>query len=162
MATRVGDINPEAVLYLSEKLNKNYRELEQYFNNECGLLGLSGRSSDIRGLIEYEKNGGTDSTLALKIYVNRIKQYIGHMAVVLGGVDLLILAGTVGERSAIIRSRIFDGLDFLGFNFNEMTNEQSVGIETTLSTVDSSAKILVIKTDEMEEIAAVVYQLASN
>jgi acetate kinase len=162
MATRVGDIDPGAVLYLSEKLNKNYRELEQYFNNECGLLGLSGRSSDIRELIEYEKAGDADSALALKIYVNRIKQYIGRMAAVLGGVDLLILAGTVGERSAIMRSRIFDGLDFLGFNFDKTINEQSIGIETTLSTVDSPAKILVIKTDEMEEIAAVVYQLASN
>lgn len=159
MATRVGDIDAGAVLYLSEKLNKDFKELEHYFNNECGLLGLSGKSSDIRELIEYEKNGDADSALALETYVNRIKGYIGHMAAILGGVDLLILAGTVGERSFIMRERICNGLEFLGIELNKELNNQSEGVEVELSKPESKAKILVIKTDEMEEIAKITNNL---
>ncbi len=159
MATRVGDLDPCAVLYLSEKLNKDYKELGQYFNNECGLLGLSGKSSDIRELLTNEKAGDADSTLALKVYVHRLKQYIGKMAADLGGVDLLILAGTVGERSFVMRERICNGLEFLGLELDQNLNNKLVGIDAEISKVNSKAKILVIKTDEMEEIAKVTNNL---
>lgn len=159
MATRVGDIDPGAVLYLAEKLNKDFKELESYFNNECGLLGLSGKSNDIRELLEYEKNGDADAALALKTYTNRIKQYIGRMAAILGGVDLLILAGTVGERSFIIRQRICENLSFLGIELDEDLNNNSSGIDVELSKPQSKTKILVIKTDEMEEIAKITRNL---
>jgi acetate kinase len=159
MATRVGDLDPGAVLYLSEKLNKDYRELGQYFNNECGLLGLSGKSSDIRELLTNEQAGDADSTLALKVYVHRLKQYIGKMAAVLGGVDLLILAGTVGERSFIMRQRVCEGLEYLGLELDEEFNNTLVGIDAEISKTNSKSKILVIKTDEMEEIAKVTNNL---
>lgn len=159
MATRVGDIDAGAVLYLSEKLGKSVDELEYYFNNQCGLLGLSGKSSDIRELIELEKNGDLDSTLALKVYVTRIKQYIGRMAAILGGVDLLILAGTVGERSFIMRERICENLEFLGIELDKEINNASNGIDVKLSKNGSKTKILVIKTDEMEEIAKITNNL---
>lgn len=159
MATRVGDIDPGAVLYLSEKLNKDFKELEGYFNNECGLLGLSGKSSDIRELLELEKNGDADSALALETYVNRLKGYIGRMAAILGGVDLLILAGTVGERSIIMRNRICSNLEFLGIELDQDINNASNGIDVELSKAGSKTKILVIKTDEMEEIAKITNNL---
>jgi acetate kinase len=159
MATRVGDIDPGAVLYLSEKLNKNFKELEGYFNNQCGLLGLSGKSSDLRELIELEKNGDADSALALETYVNRIKGYIGRMAAILGGVDLLILAGTVGERSVIMRNRICSNLEFLGIELDQDINNASNGVDVELSKAGSKTKILVIKTDEMEEIAKITNSL---
>ncbi len=159
MATRVGDIDAGAVLYLAEKLGKDFKELEHYFNNECGLLGLSGKSSDIRELIELEKNGDADSALALRTYVTRIKQYIGRMAAVLGGVDLLILAGTVGERSFIMRERICENLEFLGIELDKELNNASNGVDVELSKSGSKTKILVIKTDEMEEIAKITNNL---
>ena len=159
MATRVGDIDPGAVLYLAEKLKKNGRELEIYFNNKCGLLGLSGKSSDLRDLIELEKNGDIDSTLALKIYTNKIKQYIGRMAAVLGGVDLLILAGTVGERSIVMRDRICSDLKFLGVELDSKINNKSFGVEALINKVSASTKVLIVKTDEMEEMAKLTYSL---
>lgn len=159
MATRVGDIDPGAVLYLAEKLKKTGRELELYFNNKCGLLGLSGKSSDLRELIELEKNGDVDSTLALKIYTNKIKQYIGRMAAVLGGVDLLILAGTVGERSIVMRERICSDLKFLGIELDSKINNKSFGIEVAINKASAPAKVLVVKTDEMEEMAKSTYSL---
>jgi len=160
MATRVGDIDPGAVLYLMEKLNKNYQELGQYFNNECGLLGLSGSSNDIRELLIHEKNGDKDASLALKIYVNKIRQYIGQMAVILGGVDLIILAGTVGERSFILRERILRDLEFLGIELDYDVNNRSEGVEVALNSVQARVKILVVKTDEMEEMAETAYKIA--
>lgn len=153
MATRVGDIGAGVVLYLSEKLKKTGKELESYFNNECGLLGISGKSSDLRELISSEKEGHENSALALQVYTNRIKQYIGKMAATLGGVDLVILAGTVGERSFIMRERICKDMQFLGIEIDEELNNKSEGVEVDISKKDSKAKILIIKTDETAEIA---------
>jgi len=160
MATRVGNIDASTVLFLLEKLKKNYKQLSDYFNKECGLLGISGKSSDIRELLVHEKAGDEDSTLALKIYTDRIKQYIGRMAVVLGGVDLLIFAGTVGERSAIIRERICDNLKFLGIEIDSELNSKNDGTEEKINKADSKVEILVVKTDEVEEMAKETYNLA--
>lgn len=162
MATRVGDIDPGAVLFLAEKLKKNQQKMGDYFNNECGLLGLSGKSGDIRELLVNEEKGDADSALALKIYVNRIKQYIGRMAAMMGGVDLLILAGTVGERSFIMRGRICEGLEFLGIKLDPEINDQTEGVEAVISQPDSTAKVLVVKTDEMEEMAKISLDLFSE
>jgi acetate kinase len=159
MATRVGDIDAGTVLYLSEKLKMDFRELEYYFNNNCGLLGLSGKSNDIRELLVNEESGDADSKLALEIYSYRIKQYLGRMAAVLGGVDLVIFAGTVGERSFIMRERICDNLKFLGIELDEKLNNNCCGEEAQINKNDSSVKVLVLKTDEMEEIAKETYRL---
>lgn len=156
MATRVGEIDPGAVVYLADKLWMGTKKLEEYFNNKCGLLGLSQKSSDVRDLLKYEAEGDQDSKLALEIYANRLKKYIGAAAAVLGGVDLLIFAGTVGERSFIMRGRICDGLQFLGLELDMDINNKSEGVEVEISKSGSKAKILVMKTDEMEEIAKAV------
>ena len=162
MATRVGNIDPGVVLLLSEKLKKSSHEMETYFNNECGLLGLSGKSCDLRELIEHEKSGHLDSKLSLKVYVNTIKKYIGRMAVDLGGVDLIILAGTVGERSSLIRERICEGLGFLGVEIDKKVNKKLFGVEGMINKPNSKCKILIVKTDEMEEMAKSSRLLASN
>lgn len=154
MATRVGDIDSGAITYLSEKLGLSNHKLEDYLNNKCGLLGLSGRSSDVRDLLKYEKEGDKGSALALEIYTNRLKKYIGGMAAVLGGIDLLVFAGTVGERSFIMRERICDGLDFLGIELNKENNNKTEGVEAEISKTDSKVKVLVMKTDEMVQIAS--------
>ncbi len=153
MATRVGDIDPGAVLYLAEKLKKNSKKMEDYLNTQCGLLGLSGKSGDIRELLKHEKEGHEDSALALRVYVNRVKQQIGKMSAILGGVDLLILAGTVGERSIILRDRICKDMEFLGIELDQEINNNSEGVEVQINKKDARVKILIVKTDEMEEIA---------
>jgi acetate kinase len=160
MATRVGDIDAGAVLYLSEKLKKSPHKLEDYFNNKCGLLGLSGKSSDIRELLIEEEKGHSESALALKLYANRIKEYIGKMSASLGGIDLLVLAGTVGERSFIMRQRICQGLDFLGINIDDDLNNKSEGVEVDISKPESRVRVLIVKTDETEEIAKETLRLS--
>jgi acetate kinase len=156
MATRVGEIDPGAVIYLADKLGLRLSRLEEYFNEKCGLLGLSGKSDDVRDLIKFEAEGDKDSHLALEIYADRLKKYIGAAAAVLGGIDLLIFAGTVGERSFIMRGRICDGLQFLGVDLDMEVNNKSEGIEVEISKSESKVKVLVLKTDEMEEMVKVV------
>ena len=153
MATRVGEIDPGAVLYLGDKLGLRMSKLEEYFNNKCGLLGLSGKSDDVRDLLKFEAEGDKDCHLALEIYANRLKKYIGAATAVLGGLDLLVFAGTVGERSFIMRGRICDGLQFLGVDLDMEINNKSEGVEVELNKPDAKTKVLVMKTDEMGEMA---------
>lgn len=159
MATRVGDIDPGAVTYLMEQLNKSSDEMEIYFNTACGLLGLSGKSGDIRQLLEYEKNGDQDSALALEIYVERICQHVAKAAANMNGVDLLIMAGTVSERSIVLRQRICERLSFLGVKIDQTKNESTSGEAVDLSASDSRVKVLVSKTDEMKEMAKIALNL---
>jgi acetate kinase len=153
MATRVGEIDPGAVIYLADKLGLRLSRLEEYFNEKCGLLGLSGKSDDVRDLIKFEAEGDKDSKLALEVYANRLKKYIGGAAAVLDGVDLLIFAGTVGERSFIMRGRICEGLESFGIKLDMEVNNKSEGVEAEINSPESKVKVLVIKTDEMEEIS---------
>ena len=161
MATRVGEIDPGAVIYLADQLGLKGSRLGEYFNNQCGLLGLSGKSSDVRDLLKLEQAGDKDSTLALEIYVNRLKKYIGAMSAVLGGLDLLVFAGTVGERSFVMRERICADLDFLGLTLNLEKNNQSEGVAADISGESSRVKVLVAKTDELGEMAAATARLVS-
>lgn len=153
MSTRVGDIDPVAVMHLGQKLGKDSTELESYFNNECGLLGLSGKSSDVRDLIEFEKNGDKDAKLALQKFVISIKKYIGSYVAEMGGVDTIIFSGTIGERSYIMRERICNGLEFLGVKLNKKVNNQSVGIDKKISSLFSKVEVLVVCTNEMKDMA---------
>ncbi len=161
MATRVGSIDPGAVVYLSEKLGKRDGKLLEYFNKECGLLGLSGgKSDDIRELLKNEMAGDVDSKLALDIYANRVKKLIAQATAMLGGIDTLVFAGTVGERSLPMRKRICNNLDFLGLKLDISLNDSTDAVENEISTSDSRAKIVVIKTDEMLEIVRAVGEIA--
>lgn len=162
MATRVGEIDPGAVIYLADKLGLRLSRVEEYFNNKCGLLGLSGHSGDVRDLLQAEKEGDQNSALALEIYTNRLKKYIGSATAVLGGVDLLVFAGTVGERSFIMRGRICNGLDFLGIDLDMDINNKSEGVEAEISRAGSRTRVLVMKTDELAEMARSVLGVLKN
>ena len=154
MATRVGQIDPGAVVYLSEKMGKRDGKMLEYFNKECGLLGLSnGKSDDIRELLKNELNGDLDSKLALDIYASRVKKLIAQGVAMLNGFDCLVFAGTVGERSFPMRRKICSGLDFLGVKIDSEINDRTDAVETEINSTESRVKISVIKTDEMGEIA---------
>ncbi len=161
MATRVGAIDPGATLYLSEKLRKDRHAMTDFFNHDCGLLGLSnGRSGDIRELLKFEKEGDLNAKLALDTYAMRVKKLIAQATAVLDGIDTLVFAGTVGERSMPMRERICSGLDYLGIKINPAVNEVSDSVEVDLNTTDAKVKITVIKTDEMGEIAKETARIA--
>jgi acetate kinase len=152
-STRAGNIDPVAILHLGKKLNKSIAEMEAYFNEECGLLGLSGISSDIRDLLVAEKDGNTDATLALSKFIFSVKRYIGAYIAEMGGIDMLIFSGTIGERSFVIRERICSGLESMGIVIDRAINNTSEGIDQEIGANGSRVRVLVVCTDEMADMA---------
>ncbi len=154
MATRTGDIDVSAALAIKRELNLSDEELEEYLNKKSGLSGVSGSSNDIRQLLASEDKGDQRAKLALDLFVYRIRQTIAQMAASLGGVDSIVFTATVGERSAIIRSRILNGLSFLGFNYDQRLNENTYEpTEPVNLAIGGSKPVWVISTDEAAEIA---------
>lgn len=154
MATRSGDISPEAVRALQTKLGMDWSEIESYLNQRGGLLGIGG-SNDIRDLIEREKNGDHLAHLALTTLVHTIHKAIGSMIATLNGCDLLVFTGTVGERSAILRKRIVAHLEFVDFIIDGNLNDGCTEPDqlTSISQSAKSKPIIVIPTNESVEIA---------
>ena len=156
MSTRVGDIDAGAVIYLMKKLGLAPEKMEEYFNSQCGLLGLSGKSNDVRELLEMEKNGNKNAELALEILVYKIKKYIGAYFAALNGADVFVFSGTIGERSAIMRAKICAELENLGIILDDEKNNKTVSADGFIGKDESPVKIAVIATDEMSQIAAEV------
>ena len=152
MATRSGDIDAGAAVEIARNKKLSLEKVEEYLNKECGLLGISGFSSDIRELLKKESEGDERSSLALEMFVYRIKKYIGSYIATLGGLDALVFTATVGERSHIMRSRICEKMDFLGIVIDEKKNEELAG-EGFIEDASSRVKIAVIPTDETFEMA---------
>ena len=154
MASRSGTIDVSAALAIKRELNLSDDGLEEYLNKKSGLSGVSGSSNDIRQLLISEEHGDERAKLALKLFVYRIQQSIGQMAASLGGVDCIVFTATIGERSSIIRSRILDGLGYLGFTYDAQLNNQTFEPdEATNLSSDNSKPAWVISTDEAAEIA---------
>jgi len=114
MATRSGDFDPGVVLFLMRTENLNADQLESLLNRDSGLLALSGGESDMRLLEEAAANGDPKAKLAIEVFAHAVRKMIGAYAAELGGLDLLIFTGGIGEHSTGVRNWICDGLDFLG------------------------------------------------
>ena len=160
MATRVGTIDVAAVEYLTKNLNHD--KALDYFSLKSGLLGVSGQSSDIRQLLEFEANGDRKSQDALALYVYHIQKYIGAFSAALGGIDSIIFTGTVGQRSAIVRSRILSGFEWLGVNIDKNKNNNLIDEVREIMVDSSRVKLLIIPTREMNEIAFLTSKLINN
>ena len=153
MGTRSGDIDPAAVDYLREKLNLKPEEVVNYLNKKCGVLGVSGISSDLRDLEAATAKGDERALLALEMLAYRVKKYVGSYIAVLGGADAVVFTGGIGEHSPRIRRLVMEGMEFCGAKFDEEKNlAYSSGI-AYLNTEDSKVKIIVLPTNEELSIA---------
>lgn len=154
MATRSGSIDPVAVKVLRDKLGLDEAKMEEYLNHEGGLMGIGG-SNDIRELVEREAKGDHLAHLALATLVHTYHKAIGSMIAALGGADMLVFTGTVGERSAILRKRITGHLGFADFLLDGAINEQCLNPEkpTFISKMAQSKPIIVIPANESLQIA---------
>ncbi len=154
MATRSGTIDVAAALAIKHELKLTDDGLGKYLNKQSGLLGVSGSSSDIRQLLVDEAAGDERASLALKLFVYRIQLAIGQMSASMSGVDSLVFTATVGERSSIIRGRVLDGLGYLGFRYDEATNNQTFEPTEPVNIGTPVAKpVFVVSTNESTEIA---------
>jgi len=148
MGTRAGDVDASLVAWLAEKEGLSVADVESMLNKQSGLLGISGLTSDMRELLAEEaENGDRRARLAIDIFCQRVRKYIGAYVAELGGADAIVFSGGIGENSAAIRSRICRGLGALGLELDEARNARDGGARV-ISNDTSRLQAWVIPTDE--------------
>ncbi len=152
MATRCGNIDPAAALRLKHYLKYEADDsLEKYLNKECGLLGVSGQSDDMREILRLRDEGDKRGTFAHAMFVYKVQSLIGQMAASLGGVDAIVFTATIGERSDEIRRTVTQKLSYLGFALDDAKNVAEMPERHTDISAEGSKPVWVIRTDEFEE-----------
>lgn len=150
MGTRSGDIDPAAVDYMRVKVGLKPEKVVDYLNKKCGMLGVSGLSSDCRDLTEAAEKGNERAKLALEMVAYRVKKYVGSYAAVLGGVDAIVFTGGIGEHSELIRELVMTDMEYLGVEFDNDANWKNAEV---LSKPSSKVKVLIVPTNEELSIA---------
>lgn len=158
MGTRSGDIDASLLPFLMEKEGiKNINDMIYILNNKSGLKGLSGISSDMRDLEDAEATN-EDAALALRIFEDRVRKYIGSYAATMNGVDAIVFTAGIGENGVETRENIINGLTFLGAELDPEKNNVR-GKEHFISKENSKVKVLLVPTDEEVMIARDVEKL---
>lgn len=152
MGTRCGDIDPAIPTFLQMHAGMSADEVDELLNERCGMLGLCGHR-DMRDLHRDAAAGGEAASMALEVYLHRLRKYIGAYAAVLGGIDALVFTAGVGEHDPIVRAGAVEGLGFLGLTVDPALNEAASGTESLISPPGAKASVLVVPTDESLEIA---------
>ena len=147
MGTRVGDVDPGALVYLMLKHNLSASDLQKIINKESGMLGISGVSSDMREVEAAIKEGNERARLGQDMYEQRILKYIGAYAAEMGGVDIIVFTGGVGENQCSLRANVCAPLAFMGVEIDPEANKVR-GEEKVISSASSKVKVVVIPTDE--------------
>lgn len=161
MGTRVGDVDPGALVYLMQCRGLDAAGLQKVINKDSGVLGVSGISNDMRDIEAGIAAGNERARLAMDMYEYRILKYIGAYTAVLGGVDVIVFTGGVGENQTATREAICRKLAFMGITFNAEANKVR-GEEIEISGKDSKVHVVVIPTDEEMMIAEDTAALVSD
>jgi len=149
MSTRSGDLDPGLVWYLARTEHLDAKGFNEMVNLKSGLLGVSETSSDMRDLLEHETQD-VRAAEAVALFCYEVKKWIGAFAAALGGLDTLVFAGGIGENAPVVRTRICEGLGFLGIQLEERQNATNEGV---ISAATSRVSVRVIHTDEEVMIA---------
>jgi len=160
MGTRSGNIDPALIPYIMDKTGKTAEEVMNVLNKESGMLALSGYSSDLRD-IEEQADSNERAKLALDVFAGRIHKYIGSYAAKMSGVDAIIFTAGVGENSDVIRSKVLNGLEFMGVYWDPELNKVR-GKEQFINYPHSPVKVIVIPTNEEVMIARDTVRLAEG
>lgn len=155
MSTRSGDLDPGLVWYLASTQGFDARKFNEMVNFQSGLLGVSETSSDMHDLLGCETQD-VRAAEAVALFCYQVKKWIGAFAAALGGLDTLVFSGGVGENASTIRTRICDGLGFLGVELEAQRNTTNEGV---ISTANSRVTVRVIHTDEEQMIAKTVCRI---
>ncbi len=150
MGTRCGDLDPALVPFLMERLDMSPEEIDQYLNKKCGLLGVSGVSSDMRDVKAAALQGNRRAQIALEIFCYRVRKYVGAYAAVMGGLDAIVFTAGIGENEPLVRTKVVEGLEFLGAKIDEDKNHDDAirGQVADISAEDAKVRVFVIPTDE--------------
>jgi len=161
MGTRVGDLDLGAILHIMKADNIDVESANNLVNKKSGLQGFSGVSSDMRDLMEAGKKGNKRADVAIEMFAYRVRKYIGSYVAAMNGIDLIIFTGGIGENAWPVRERIASHLGYLGAHFDSNLNENTRGIDGTISTPDSKVKIMVVTTNEELVIARDTLRIVS-
>ncbi len=159
MGTRSGLIDASAVTFIGEKEHMTWSDMSNMLNKKSGVQGLSGVSSDMRDIEAACEAGNEKAIIARDMYFTRIKKFIGQYAAEMGGVDLIVFTGGVGENSDEMRAAVCQDMEFMGLKFDEAANKGARGVDKILSTADSKVKVAMISTNEELVIATDTYNI---
>ena len=162
MGTRSGDVDAGIISFIMEKENIGTQAISTLVNKHSGLLGVSGVSSDMRELRAAMDAGNKRAKLAFDIFSYRIKKYIGAYAAALGGLDILMFTGGIGENDVLAREQACAGLEYMGVELDLEKNSKIRGEEAVISTPGSKVTVMVVPTDEEYMIAADTMQIVNE
>ena len=160
MGTRCGDIDAGALIYIMDSEKMDTKQLNTFINKKSGLLGISGKSVDMRDIRAGRDAGDERSIYAFNMFAYRVKKYIGAYAAAMGGVDVILFTGGIGENAWFQREAICDGLEFLGTKLDLEANKKYAGEDGIISTPDSKVKLVSVTTNEELVMAMETYNLA--
>ncbi|HUM50445.1 MAG TPA: acetate/propionate family kinase, partial [Chitinophagales bacterium] len=157
MGSRSGDIDAGIIFQLAKKENLSFEQIEELLNKKSGLTGLSGIGNDMRDIILQSENGNENCRLAIQVFTHRLTKYIGAYAAIMGGFDVLLFTGGIGENASEIRNRVCQKMNFLGIDLDDDKNKTEKLLDENevinISDETSRIKILAIKTNEELAIA---------
>ena len=159
MGTRSGSFDPEIIPYLVRRKGYSIEEVEELMNKRSGLMGISNYTSDVRNLREEELEGNESARLALEMFVYRVQKYIGSHTAAMGGVDVIVFTGGIGERAHYLRRLICLNFAFLGLKLDIHSNRAN---DTIISTKDSPIIAMVVPTNEELQIVREIRDLMSR
>ena len=162
MGTRSGDVDAGALTLIMEKEEIDFSSLNTLLNKHSGILGISGISSDMREVESAAEEGDERAVLALKMYEYRVKKYIGAYAAAMGGVDLLIFAGGIGENGSETRENICRNLEYMGIEFDRQINSGVRGKELVISKKNSRVTVMIVPTNEEFVIATETREIVEH
>ena len=158
MGSRCGDVDPGVILYLMD-LGYDSKALTKLLYKQSGLIGISGDKQDMRDIRAGRDAGDVRATYAFDMFAQRVKRYIGGYMAEMGGCDLLLFTGGIGENAWFMRRPILEGLECLGIKVDLELNDKTMGEDVILSTPDSKVATVVVTTDEEYVIASDTYKL---
>ena len=161
MGTRCGAVDASAITFIGAKEGMSFPELDEMMNKRSGVLGLTDLSSDMRDIDKAYNAGDPRAVVARDMHYNRVKKFVGEYAAEMGGVDLIVFTGGVGENSRELRQTVCTGLEFMGVEFDPAANDVR-GEDKILSKPTSRVKVAVIATDEELMIATDTYRLVNH
>ena len=158
MGTRCGDIDQSAIFYMVNSLGYTLDEVNTILQKQSGMLGLTG-FSDLRDIEANAEKGNKDCQLALAMNAYRIKKYIGSYTAALNGLDAIVFTAGIGENSSYIRKLVCTDMDYFGIELDDAKNNVRSKTIREINSKNSKTKILIIPTNEEEEIAKQVHEL---
>lgn len=162
MGTRSGDLDIGALFHIINKEEIDIATANTLINKHSGVLGISGVSSDMRDVEKAAEEGNLRAEIALKMYRYRLRKYIGSYAAAMGGVDILIFTGGIGENDWFTRQNVLENMEFMGIQMDIKTNENNRGKEVVISSSESKVKVLVVPTNEELVIAQDTYDIVTG